>query len=108
MPKVAPGRVRRPNCNEMIFRIKRAMKPVRTTSENAGRAPSFPSSYFRPPRRVPLMKYAFSAIALAIAAPAFAQSTVTVYGIVDVNGVYAKGAATQVREGSGGLQGSRI
>jgi predicted porin len=54
------------------------------------------------------MKYALSAIALALAAPAFAQSTVTVYGIVDVNGVYAKGAATQVREGSGGLQGSRI
>lgn len=54
------------------------------------------------------MKYAFSAIALALAAPAFAQSTVTVYGIVDVNGVYSKGAATQVREGSGGLQGSRI
>jgi predicted porin len=54
------------------------------------------------------MKYALGAVALALAAPAFAQSTVTVYGIVDVDGVYAKGAATQVREGSGGLQGSRI
>ena len=54
------------------------------------------------------MKYALSAVALALAAPAFAQSSVTVYGIVDVYGAYAKGDATQVREGSGGLQGSRI
>lgn len=54
------------------------------------------------------MKYALSAVALALAAPAFAQSSVTVYGIVDVYGAYTKGDATQVKEGSGGLQGSRI
>jgi predicted porin len=54
------------------------------------------------------MKYVLSAVALALAAPAFAQSSVTVYGIVDVNGVYAKGDASRVTIGSGGLQGSRI
>ena len=54
------------------------------------------------------MKYVLGAVALALAAPVFAQSSVTVYGIVDINGVYSKGAATSVREGSGGLQGSRI
>ena len=54
------------------------------------------------------MKYVLGAVALALAAPVFAQSSVTVYGIVDLNGVYSKGAATNVREGSGGLQGSRI
>ncbi len=54
------------------------------------------------------MKYVLGAVALALAAPVFAQSSVTVYGVVDLNGVYSKGDATSVREGSGGLQGSRL
>ena len=56
------------------------------------------------------MKYTLGAIALALAAPAaFAQSSVTIYGLVDVSGQYIKGAATTVREiSNGGLGGSRL
>jgi len=56
------------------------------------------------------MKYTLAAIAMAIAAPAaFAQSSVTVYGLIDVGGQYIKGSSTTVREiSTGGLGGSRI
>ena len=56
------------------------------------------------------MKFKLGALALALIAPtAFAQSSVTVYGIVDLGGSYIKGAATTVREFSnGGLAGSRL
>ena len=56
------------------------------------------------------MKFKFGTIALALVAPAaFAQSEVTVYGIVDLGGTYIKGAATTIREtSSGGLGGSRL
>jgi predicted porin len=56
------------------------------------------------------MKFKLGALALALIAPtAFAQSSVTVYGIIDLGGTYIKGAATTVRETSaGGLAGSRI
>jgi predicted porin len=54
------------------------------------------------------LKYILGAIALAIASPVFAQSTVTVYGIVDADGQYISGASKAVRVTSGGLQGSRI
>jgi len=54
------------------------------------------------------MKFIFGAIALAIASPVFAQSTVTIYGIVDLDGQYISGAAKAVRVTSGGLAGSRI
>jgi predicted porin len=54
------------------------------------------------------MKFIFGAIALALATPVFAQSTVTIYGIVDLDGQYISGAAKAVRVTSGGLAGSRI
>ena len=55
------------------------------------------------------MKFAFGAIALALAAPAaFAQSSVTIYGIVDLDGQYLSGHAKQVLVTSGGQSGSRI
>jgi len=55
------------------------------------------------------MKYTLCAIALAISAPAFAQSSVTVYGLIDLGGQYIKGASKTLRETSaGGLGGSRI
>ncbi len=55
------------------------------------------------------MNFKFGAIALALAAPAaFAQSSVTVYGVVDAYGEYLHGASTDVRVQSGGLNGSRI
>jgi len=55
------------------------------------------------------MKYTLGAIALALAAPAaFAQSSVTIYGIVDLNGQYLSGHAKQVNVTSGGQSGSRI
>jgi len=56
------------------------------------------------------MKYTLGAIALALIAPtAFAQSSVTLYGIVDLGGQYIKGPSSTVREtSSGGLAGSRI
>ena len=55
------------------------------------------------------MKFALGAIALALAAPAaFAQSSVTIYGIVDLDGQYVSGASKAVRVTSGGLAGSRI
>jgi predicted porin len=55
------------------------------------------------------MKYVFGAVALAIAAPVFAQSSVSIYGIVDLGGSYIKGPAKTIRETSaGGLGGSRL
>lgn len=55
------------------------------------------------------MKFKFGAIALAFAAPAaFAQSSVTIYGIVDLDGQYLSGHAKQVLVTSGGQSGSRI
>ena len=55
------------------------------------------------------MKYTLGAIALALAAPAaFAQSSVTIYGIVDLDGQYLSGHAKQALVTSGGQSGSRI
>jgi len=56
------------------------------------------------------MKFKLGALALALIAPAaFAQSSVTIYGIIDLGGTYIKGAATTIRETSaGGLGGSRL
>ena len=54
------------------------------------------------------MKFTLGALALALAGPALAQSSVTIYGIVDADGQYVKGASKVVRLTSGGLQGSRI
>jgi len=55
------------------------------------------------------MKYTLGAIALALAAPAaFAQTTVTLYGIVDLDGQYLSGHSKQVLVTSGGQSGSRI
>jgi len=54
------------------------------------------------------MKYILSAIALAIAGPAFAQSSVTIYGVIDADGEYISGHSKDVRITSGGLNGSRI
>jgi predicted porin len=55
------------------------------------------------------MKFTLGAIALALAAPAaFAQSNVTLYGIIDLDGQYLSGHASQVLLTSGGQAGSRI
>jgi predicted porin len=55
------------------------------------------------------MKFTLGAIALALAAPAaFAQSTVTLYGTVDLGGQYLSGHSKQVSVVSGGQAGSRI
>ena len=55
------------------------------------------------------MKFTLGAIALALVAPAaFAQSSVTIYGIVDLDGQYLSGHAKQVLVTSGGQSGSRI
>jgi predicted porin len=55
------------------------------------------------------MKYTLGAIALALAAPAaFAQSSVTIYGIVDLDGQYLSGHSKQVLVTSGGQSGSRL
>ena len=55
------------------------------------------------------MKFTLGAIALALAAPAaFAQTTVTLYGVIDLDGQYISGAAKAVRVTAGGLAGSRI
>jgi len=55
------------------------------------------------------MKYTLGAIALALAAPAaFAQSSVTIYGIIDLDGQYLSGHSKQVLVTSGGQSGSRI
>src|SRR5471032_993437 len=59
--------------------------------------------------RKKIMKFKLGAIALALAAPAaFAQSSVTIYGIVDLDGQYLSGHAKQVLVTSGGQSGSRI
>jgi predicted porin len=55
------------------------------------------------------MKFTLGAIALALAAPAaFAQSSVTLYGIVDLDGQYLSGHSKQVLVTSGGQSGSRL
>lgn len=55
------------------------------------------------------MKFKLAAIALALAAPAaFAQSSVTLYGIVDLDGQFLSGHAKQVLVTSGGQSGSRL
>ena len=55
------------------------------------------------------MKFKFGAIALALAAPtAFAQSSVTIYGVVDLDGTYLSGHSKDVLISSGGQNGSRI
>ena len=55
------------------------------------------------------MKFTLGAIALALVAPAaFAQSSVTIYGVVDLDGQYLSGHAKQVLVTSGGQAGSRI
>jgi len=54
------------------------------------------------------MKFALGAVALALAAPVFAQSSVNIYGVIDLNGSYTKGSSTLIRENSGGLNGSRL
>ena len=55
------------------------------------------------------MKFTLGAIALALAAPAaFAQSSVTIYGIVDLDGQYLSGHSKDVLVTSGGQSGSRI
>jgi predicted porin len=55
------------------------------------------------------MKFTLGAIALALAAPAaFAQSSVTLYGIVDLGGQYLSGHTKDVQLISGGQAGSRI
>jgi predicted porin len=55
------------------------------------------------------MKCTLGAFALVLAAPAaFAQSSVTLYGIVDLDGQYLSGHAKQVLVTSGGQSGSRI
>jgi predicted porin len=65
-------------------------------------------SIFSDPRKN-TMKYTLGAIALALAAPAaFAQSTVTLYGIIDLDGQYLSGHSKDVLVTSGGQSGSRI
>jgi len=55
------------------------------------------------------MKYVLGAVACALAVPAaFAQSSVTVYGIVDIGGQYLAGHSKDVLVTPGGLQGSRL
>jgi predicted porin len=55
------------------------------------------------------MKSTLGAIALAaLAGPVFAQSSVTMYGVVDLDGQYIDGASKALRVTSGGLNGSRI
>lgn len=55
------------------------------------------------------MKFTLGAIALALAAPAaFAQSSVTLYGVVDLGGQYLSGHSKDVQVISGGQAGSRL
>jgi predicted porin len=55
------------------------------------------------------MKFTLGAIALALAAPAaFAQSSVTLYGIIDLDGQYLSGHSKDVLVTSGGQSGSRL
>jgi predicted porin len=54
------------------------------------------------------MKYVFGAVALALAAPVFAQSSVTIYGVIDLDGQYLSGHAKQALVTSGGQAGSRL
>ena len=54
------------------------------------------------------MKYLVGAAALALAAPVFAQSSVSIYGIIDLDGQYLSGHSKQVLITSGGLSGSRL
>ena len=55
------------------------------------------------------MRHVLGAVALALAAPAaFAQSSVTVFGVVDIGGQYLSGHAKDALLTSGGLSGSRL
>jgi predicted porin len=55
------------------------------------------------------MKFTLGAIALALVAPAaFAQSSVTLYGVVDLGGQYLSGHSKDVQVISGGQAGSRF
>ncbi len=54
------------------------------------------------------MKHLLPAIALAVAGPALAQSSVNVYGVVDAFGQVVDGAGRVGRLQSGGLSGSRL
>ncbi len=54
------------------------------------------------------MKYLIATGLLACTIPALAQSTVTIYGIVDANGQYLDGRAKTGRVQSGGLSASRL
>jgi len=54
------------------------------------------------------MKYVLGAAAIALAAPAFAQSSVTIYGVVDLGGQYLDGHSKEALVTPGGLAGSRI
>jgi predicted porin len=51
---------------------------------------------------------ALSAVGVAAAGAANAQSSVTLYGIIDLYGQYANGADSVTRLQSGGLNGSRL
>jgi predicted porin len=76
-----------------------------TFKSRPGLPPALPLSS----KRKKIMKFTLGAIALALAAPAaFAQSTVTLYGLVDLGGQYLSGHAKQVSVVSGGQSGSRI
>jgi len=92
----------------------RSHNPNRSTSlssrenkfKNTGRGipPALPHS-----QKEHHMKYTLGAIALALAAPAaFAQSSVTIYGVIDLDGQYLSGHSKQVLVSSGGQSGSRI
>ena len=54
------------------------------------------------------MKQVLATSLLALAGPALAQSSVTIYGVVDAFGQALDGAARQGRLQSGGLSGSRL
>jgi predicted porin len=54
------------------------------------------------------MKLVLALAALTIAGPALAQSTVTIYGVVDAFGQVLDGVSRQGRVQSGGLSGSRL
>jgi predicted porin len=77
-----------------------------TPAAHAGLVAGFPSiSLFRKKT----MRFTLGAIALVLAAPAaFAQSSVTIYGVIDLGGQYLSGHAKQVLVTSGGQSGSRL
>ena len=97
-------------CNDVWNRqfISSTTSSARQNTSNSGNVP-LALIHFPLISRKKSMKFKFSAIALALVAPAaFAQSSVTIYGIVDLNGQYLSGYAKQVLVTSGGQSGSRI